>query len=375
VDQEADPRIGTQVRGYPIVGFVADGAMGRVYDGRDKTSGERVAIKILHDDIAKDRIAVERFKREYETALEFDHPHIVRVKDFGETEDGSWFMAMEFLEGEELGELLRRDGPMSLERVVRVCAQIAEAIEHAHSFGVIHRDLKPDNVFLCRSADGDDVRLLDFGTVKLQLDTGPKLTEFGTTIGSPYYMSPEQAMGRTDVDQRTDVFALAAITYEMLCGKIAFEGRNIAEILMRIVKEQPEPPSVYRPGIAPAVDEAVSRGLAKDKKVRSATATAFASDVLSAFGLEGPPRTWAATPAKTIRAALAGATPRPSAPSSPTPLRVTPPPAVAPRERVSATAVSEREPGVALTGPMMVLVGGLLLVLLLGGAFLAYFLI
>jgi serine/threonine-protein kinase len=351
------------------VGFVADGAMGRVYDGRDK-NGERVAIKILHSDVAKDRIAVERFKREYETALEFNHPHIVKVKDFGETEDGSWFMVMEFLVGEELGLVLRRDGPMSLERVVRVGTQIADALEHAHSFGVIHRDLKPDNVFLCKSPDGDDVRLLDFGTVKLQLDTGPKLTEFGTTIGSPYYMSPEQAMGRLDVDQRTDVFALAAITYEMLSGKIAFEGRNIAEILMRIVKEQPQPPSAYRPNIPASVDEAVFRGLAKDKKTRTATAAAFAMDFIAAFGLSGGMLEWAHTPAAAIRSALAASSPRASAPSSPgrTP---TPAPPV-PAQRDARDSEAPAAAGIALTGPMIVLIVGLIAVLLAGGACLAF---
>ena len=102
--------------------------------------------------------------------------------------------------------------------------QAALAIDHAHSFGFIHRDLKPDNIFLCKGEGGDNVRVLDFGSVKLQMETGPKLTAFGTTLGSPYYMSPEQAMGKQDVDQRTDVFALSAILYEALTGKIAFEG-------------------------------------------------------------------------------------------------------------------------------------------------------
>jgi len=179
---DVDARLGTQLGGYLLVARVADGAMGRVYEGRHPETKARVAVKVLHADVARDTGAVERFKREFETANEFDHPHIVDVLEFGETPDRSWFLTMEYLEGEELGELLRRDGAMPPARIVRVLTQAAMALDHAHSFGVIHRDLKPDNVFLCRTDDGDSVRLLDFGSVKLQMETGPKLTAYGTTL-------------------------------------------------------------------------------------------------------------------------------------------------------------------------------------------------
>ncbi len=182
--EERDPRLGQRLGDYIIVAHVADGAMGAVYEARNAATRERVAIKILHSDVAEDDIALERFNREYETAAMFDHPHIVKVIDFGETGDGPRFMTMEYLVGRELG---------------------------------------------CRADDGDHVRLLDFGSVKLQVEMGPKLTAFGTTLGSPYYMSPEQAKGLADVDTRTDVFAMGAILYEALTGKIAFEAPTIAE--------------------------------------------------------------------------------------------------------------------------------------------------
>ncbi|MCA9600853.1 MAG: serine/threonine protein kinase, partial [Myxococcales bacterium] len=204
---DVDPRVGEQLGGYLVVARVADGAMGRVYEGRHPETKARVAVKVLHADVAQDEVSVERFRREYETAREFHHDNIVSVLEFGETKDGSWYLTMEYLEGEELGQLLRRDKSVAFERAVRIISQFALALDHAHSFGVIHRDLKPDNVFLCHNEAGDDVRILDFGSVKLQMETGPKLTAFGTTLGSPYYMSPEQAMGKQDVDQRTDVFA------------------------------------------------------------------------------------------------------------------------------------------------------------------------
>jgi len=239
--KDADARLGQQLGGYVVVARVADGAMGRVYEGRHAENKSRVAVKVLHPQVARDNVSVERFKREYETANEMNHPHVVKVLEFGSTTDGSRFLTMEYLEGEELGKVLGRGTPVSHERIVRITAQIALALEYAHSFGFIHRDLKPDNIFLCRTEEGDDVRILDFGSVKLQMEMGAKLTAFGTTVGSPYYMSPEQAMGKADVDQRTDVFALAAIVYEMLTAKVAFEAPSLARILVRIMQEEPMP--------------------------------------------------------------------------------------------------------------------------------------
>src|SRR5205085_2236810 len=217
----------------------ADGAMGRVYEGRHHATKARVAIKVLHPEVARDAVAVERFKREYETDKEMKHPNVVRVIDFGTTADGLNFMTMEYLEGEELGNLRRRDGKLETKRMIRMVCQAAQGLDYAHSFGFIHRDLKPDNVFLCKGEGGETVRILDFGSVKLQMETGPKLTAFGTTLGSPYYMSPEQAKGLPDVDTRTDVFAIGAILYEMLTGKVASEAPTVAEILMKIVRHMP----------------------------------------------------------------------------------------------------------------------------------------
>ncbi len=318
--EEADPRLGQRFGEYVVVMRVADGAMGRVYEGRHVTTRQKVAIKVLHADVARDRVAVERFKREYETAQEIDSRHVVRVIDFGGTGDGSFYLTMEYLEGEELGALLRREGAQPLARVVRILAQVALGLTDAHAIGVVHRDLKPDNLFLVSTPEGDDVRILDFGSVKLQMETGPKLTAFGTTLGSPYYMSPEQAMGKADVDNRTDVFALAAITYEMLTGRIAFDGAAVAQILMKIMKESPAPLASVRQGLPASLDDVIDAGLAKEKGARHADALAFAADVLGALGLivPGAPlgretiEAWAARPRAEIDAALAAATPRPA---------------------------------------------------------------
>jgi len=302
-----DPRLGTQLGGYIVVARVADGAMGRVYEGRHPETKARVAIKVLHQDVAQDTVSVERFKREFETANDLDHPHVVSVLEFWETPDDSYFLTMEYLEGAELGAVLRNEGALSHERIVRVVCQVAQALDHAHSFGVIHRDLKPDNVFLCKGEDGDGVRLLDFGSVKLQMEMGPKLTAFGTTLGSPYYMSPEQAMGKQDVDQRTDVFAVAAILFEMLTGKIAFEGSNVAEILMKIVNESPPFLSSTGSRAPAALDDVIQMGCAKEKTERPDTVTQLAARTLEAFGLPPDVDRFAAAPQSEVARALSGA--------------------------------------------------------------------
>ncbi|MBX7194404.1 MAG: serine/threonine protein kinase [Sandaracinaceae bacterium] len=356
-DEEPDRRLGKHFGEYVVVQRVADGAMGRVYEGRHASSRQKVAIKVLHPDVAKDRIAVERFKREYETAKEIDSPFVVRVIDFGDTGDGSFYLTMEYLHGEELGTLLRREGAQPVARALRILCQVACGLDDAHSFGVIHRDLKPDNLFLVKTPAGDEVRILDFGSVKLQMETGPKLTAFGTTLGSPYYMSPEQAMGKADVDNRTDLFALSAITYEMLTGKIAFDGPAVAQILMKIVNDMPPPLSGVRRGMPLSLDDVIEKAIAKDKKKRHDGTVMFAADVLGAIGLlpVGAPQdratveAWGKKTIPELEAALATATPRAAqafgapAPAAPTPA-ATPAPGPAPYTPTGAAPPSLAPP-------------------------------
>ncbi|MFO0695588.1 MAG: serine/threonine-protein kinase [Polyangiales bacterium] len=306
---DVDPRIGQRLDDYLVVARVADGAMGRVYEGRHVGTRARYAIKVLHPDVSKDAVAVERFRREYETADMLRDPHIVNVVLLGTTPDGANYMVMEYLEGEELGKVLRRDGALAPARLLRILCQCALALDHAHSFGVVHRDLKPDNIFLCHSPEGDRVRLLDFGSVKLQMETGPKLTAFGTTLGSPYYMSPEQAMGKLDVDHRTDVFAMAAIASEMATGKVAFDGANVAEILMKIVQQAPIPPSSLNPRFPHAFDDVFEAGVAKQKQNRPASVGELAKRTLEAFGLPGDVKAFAEMSTADIERALTAARP------------------------------------------------------------------
>ena len=385
--QEQDPadhdaRLGSQLGDYVVVARVADGAMGRVYEGRHLETKQQVAVKVLHEDVARDQVAVERFKREYETAEELDHPNVVDVIDFGETGDGSWFMTMEYLSGTELTGLLEDEGAIAPHRMVRIFCQLAAALDHAHSWGFIHRDLKPDNVFLVAGEEGDVVKVLDFGSVKLQMETGPKLTAFGTTLGSPYYMSPEQAMGKLDVDQRTDVFAAAAIAWEMATGKVAFEGQNVAQILMRIVNEDPPPPSSMSPKYPAAFDDVVLGGLRKDKTQWPGSVGELADRVVKSFGLDGDHGKWAAASLEEVARALSVTTPpepAPLAPAAPAPTA----PAAAPTAPSAPTEDTRRatEPiGMHASeihggskGPGVGLIVGIAVAALLVGGALAYF--
>jgi serine/threonine-protein kinase len=310
-EADFDPRLGKQLGGYIVVARVADGAMGRVYEGRHPETRARVAVKVLHEHVARDRVSVERFKREYEAAHEMESPYIVDVLEFGATTDRSFFLTMEYLQGQELSKAVVSRQPLAKPRIVRIVCQIASALEHAHSFGFIHRDLKPDNIFLCDTPSGVQVRVLDFGSVKLQMDTGVKLTALGTTLGSPYYMSPEQATGASDVDQRSDVFALGAILYEMLTGRIAFEGPSVALILMKILNQSPPPASGLNPECSAAIDAVIDKALRKDKKARYGGARELGEALLAACGLSGSIDEWAQRPEAEVASALAAAPPTP----------------------------------------------------------------
>jgi serine/threonine-protein kinase len=281
--------------------------MGRVYEARHPDTRDRVAIKVLHEPVACDRVAVERFKREFEAARELDNPYIVKVFEFGQSDD-SYYMIMEFLTGETLARAIARRDSLPFALSLRLVCQLALALEHAHSYGFIHRDLKPENLFLCDSSQGMQLRVLDFGSVKLQVETGAKLTAFGTTLGSPYYVSPEQAMASSSVDQRSDVFALGAICYEMLTGAVAFDGATVALILQKIVRDSPAPPSRRNPHIPAAVDAAVAQALHKRQGARYPTARAFAEALVVGFGLRPAPcETWATLPLGEIASQLARA--------------------------------------------------------------------
>ncbi|MGD0675293.1 MAG: serine/threonine-protein kinase [Polyangiaceae bacterium] len=340
-----DARIGAKLCGrYEIRRTVADGGMGRVYEAIDKQNDSRVALKILHDDVAKDDVALERFKREYEISALLPHEHIVRVLDFQrDPVSNTWVLVMEFLDGEELRYTLKRERMLPPERLVRMLSHVAIGMDEAHARGFIHRDLKPDNLFLCGTREGDTVKILDFGSVK---DTGgnrKKLTVLGTTIGSPYYMAPEQAQGLETLNARADVFSLAALAYECVTGTVPFVGTNGPSILLAILTKDPDPPStkaaVSKYRIPDELDGVFEQGLAKNPNIRTPTVGALADAIGHAYGLAGDHRLWAITSQRDLAQQIAEA-PSDRAVSKVAPLAV----AADPFARASPGSASLGEP-------------------------------
>jgi serine/threonine-protein kinase len=287
--------------------------MGRVYQALDTHKNRTVALKILHSEVAQDGVAVERFKREFECSSALPHDYIVEVLAFERTEDHSYALVMEYLEGEELRTLLKREKVLPPERVIRMMAHVAIGLSAAHERKVVHRDLKPDNIFLCGSREGDLCKILDFGSVRDNSIGAKKLTVMGTTIGSPFYMSPEQAQALPELDQRADVWSMAAIAYECLTGSLPFRGSTGPSILLAILSNEPEPPSEAGKdrGVPATLDAVMEEGLAKSAAIRVPSIGALVDKIGKAYGLLGDHAEWARTSpealAERIRAGLPAA--------------------------------------------------------------------
>jgi len=305
-----DARIGQLVcERYQIRRVVADGGMGRVYEALDLQDKRNVAVKILHAEVASDEVAVERFKREFDVSKLLPHDHIVEVIDFQPAGDSTYAMVMEYLYGEELRATLKRETVISPARLVRMLSQIAIGLDQAHALKFVHRDLKPDNLFLCQTSDGDNLKILDFGSAKDKGESAKKLTVLGTTIGSPFYMAPEQAQGLDTLDHRADVWSLAAIAYECVTGQVPFAGSNGPSILLEILTKEPKPPSEVAVGqkypVPPTLDRAMAQAFKKMAALRIPSVGALASAVAAAYGLEGSHQQWAVMPEAEIAARIA----------------------------------------------------------------------
>jgi eukaryotic-like serine/threonine-protein kinase len=298
---------------YQVRRVIADGGMGRVYEALDMHDQRHVALKVLHPEVAKDDIAVERFKREFEVSAQLASLHIVDVLDFRPTHDGSYALVMEFLYGEELRSTLKRERHLVPERLVRLLSQVALALDPAHDQNLVHRDLKPENLFLCQTSEGDMLKVLDFGSLRDNAQTAKKLTVMGTTIGSPYYMPPEQAQGLDSLDRRADVWALGAIAYECVTGQVPFKGVNGPSILLEILTREPVPPSQVsdsaKADIPAGVDAALLRALEKDVNLRTRSVGQLADEVGQGYGLSGDHRSWASTAQQELGAIISSRLP------------------------------------------------------------------
>ncbi len=276
---------GARLGPYEVTGFLGAGGMGQVYRARDTRLGRAVAIKVLPRELSSERSRLARFEQEARSASALNHPNIVTIYDFGESEAGP-YLAMELIEGESLREVMVR-GPLTVRKLIDLASQIAEGLAKAHAAGIVHRDLKPENLMVSR--DGF-VKILDFGLAKLAMPdfekqsdaetaTHPGLrTRSGTVLGTVGYMSPEQASGKP-VDFRSDQFSFGLILYEMATGQRAFRSNTEAETLAAIIRDEPEPIGAGRPDLPVVLRWVIERSLAKDPDERYASTQDLARDL------------------------------------------------------------------------------------------------
>ena len=263
---------------YRLVRRIGSGGMGEVYEATHARLAHRYAIKFLHPGMRDHPDALPRFMREAQVTSRLRHPGIVSVVDFNTLPDGIAYLVMEYLDGEPLGKVLARSGPLPLPRIVDIDDQLSSALTAAHLEGVVHRDMHPQNVFVvpASSGQGERVKILDFGISKIAA-ISQKITGAATVLGTPQYMSPEQTEGKFDeLDAATDQFSLAAIVYEMLTGRPAFEGPTLASVAYQIVHATAKPIRDFRPELPAELDQVLSRALAKNKKDRFPSVSEFA---------------------------------------------------------------------------------------------------
>jgi serine/threonine protein kinase len=283
---------------YQIVDRVGVGGMGTVYKAMHTLLDNRiVAIKMLHRELSQNPEVVNRFFREAKAASRAENRHIVDVVDFGVTFDGDSFLVMEYLEGPSLRDVVDDGGPMPLSTALSIAGQIAEGLHAAHRRGIVHRDLKPENVLLTRQGDNKHyVKLLDFGIAKLTEQQASNLTIAGMVVGTPTYMSPEQAGGE-QVDHRTDIYSLGTILYEMLTGKVPFTGDTTKQILLAQLTQTPTAPRELRPEIPGSVEAVILHALEKDPDRRPQSMYHLACELRDALKGQGPSTSAAATDA------------------------------------------------------------------------------
>ncbi len=330
---------------YRVTRLLGRGGMGAVWAAEHlRLPGRQVAVKVLLSSSLASGEAFARFRREAEIASRLGHPHIVQVLDFHTLPSGEPYIILELLQGETLAQRLQR-GPLEMEEALAIARQVGSALQAAHRAGVVHRDLKPDNVFLCTPEEesaGPNVKVLDFGISKIR-GSQTVATQDAVLMGTPQYMAPEQALGKnTSIDARTDVFALGAIVYEMLGGAPAFGGSSLAEVVYKVVHAQPQPLAQLRQGLPLKVLSAVDRALQKDPAHRPKDVSAFVAE------LTGRPLTVpAASPQAAVLDATLASPARPipllpetdatSTPATPVPLPRETSPMATPPERPWAT--------------------------------------
>lgn len=276
---------------YRLLRLLAKGGMGTVYAAEEVPSGRKVAVKLLNESASSDSKAAQRLYTEAHAASAVGHPNIVEVYELGQTYNGTPFLVMELLEGQSLADVLQLLGKLDPGYGVDIIAQILSALAAAHEKSIVHRDLKPQNIFLCPDAiGGTKVKILDFGISKMWTDDYQlHLTQTGFVVGTPYYMSPEHARGAKDIDGQTDIWAVGVVLYQILTGRLPYEGETYNELLAKILNEPFPRPREIAPTISPALEHVVLEALAKEREDRYRTASQFRAELLSVAKLTADP--------------------------------------------------------------------------------------
>jgi len=276
-----DPMLGKLLDGrYRLIRKIGEGGMGSIYRAVHTENLRICAIKLMTSLSHGNDDAIARFKREARNSVRIDSAHAVTVYDSGQTDEGLLYLAMEFIDGKPLSRVIAEQRVLPIERVIHMTNQIAEALAAAHALPMIHRDLKPDNIMITRKgANTDFVKVLDFGIAKALADPGgDNLTKTGFVLGTPVYMSPEQLLGE-ELDPRSDIYSLAIIVYEMLSGRLPFEGDNPQAVMMKRVMSEPIRLRAVAPSLSESVERAVMAGLERNRDSRTPTVEAFASEL------------------------------------------------------------------------------------------------
>ena len=272
-----DAYIGRIIKGrYQIIKKLGEGGMGAVYLAKQISMARNVALKVLQGSYATDDEFIGRFRREARLAASLNHPCIVTVYDFDQGEEGILFIAMEYVDGKSLTEVIRSDGPLDIGRVAGLGIQIAEGLDAAHRVGVIHRDIKPDNIMVVGDEDSEKVKLMDFGIARLRdAGTTSRLTRAGVIMGTPAYMAPEQAEG-AEVSERTDIYALGIVLYEMISGSVPFRASTPGAVLVKQMREIPLPLRTLRREVPESIESVVMKALEKKPENRQRNLREFA---------------------------------------------------------------------------------------------------
>lgn len=292
-NSEAPPSLGLVGGKYQLVKLIGRGGMGSVWEARHASLGTPAAIKFIEAEYANSQEARSRFDKEAKAAATIQSKHAIQIYDHGVTDDGKPYIVMELLRGEPLDKRIERLGQMTLQDTARILQQVSRGLSRAHERGIVHRDLKPENIFIVGNTDDDEeiAKVLDFGIAKIQNSPHTpgitSSTKTGAVLGTPFYMSPEQARGLRNVDHRTDVWSLGVIAYKCVTGRLPFDGESVGDLLVKICTAPIPIPSHAVPGLPQAFDTWFMRALEREPERRFSTVTELAEHLAFAAGIGG----------------------------------------------------------------------------------------